>query len=136
MKYTMENDNQQQVKSFYRILEEGIAKLPADVRGALYRPCAVDCVKDVVLTELRRQFEECGCDLDRQYTKYGRSEYFFADVIEPGRVYVDSAAHCECSRQSILYVLEELLPGRDIRVEELETVLSGGEKCRFRVIVG
>lgn len=33
MKYTMENDNQQQVKSFYRILEEGIAKLPADVRG-------------------------------------------------------------------------------------------------------
>ena len=152
MKYTMENDNQQQVKFFCRILEEGIAKLPADVRGALYRPCAVDCVKDVVLTELRRQFEECGCDLDRQYTKYGRSEYFFADVIEPGRVYevgyprclcpqvdagfVDSAAHCECSRQSILYVLEELLPGRDIRVEELETVLSGGEKCRFRVIVG
>ena len=143
----MENDNQQQVKSFYRILEEGIAKLPADVRGALYRPCAVDCVKDVVLTELRRQFEECGCDLDRQYTKYGRSEYFFADVIEPGRVYevgyprclcpqvdagfVDSAAHCECSRQSILYVLEELLPGRDIRVEELETVLSGGEKVRM-----
>ena len=83
----MENDNQQRVKSFYRILEEGVAKLPADVRGALYRPCAVDCVKDDVLRELRRQFEECGRDLDRQYTKYGRSEYFFADIIEPGRVY-------------------------------------------------
>ena len=81
----MENDNQQRVKSFYRILEEGVAKLPADVRGALYRPCAVDCVKDDVLRELRRQFEECGRDLDRQYTKYGRSEYFFADIIEPGR---------------------------------------------------
>ncbi len=116
----MENDNQQRIKSFYRILEEGVAKLPADVRGALYRPCAVDCVKDDVLRELRRQFEECGRDLDRQYTKYGRSEYFFADIIEPGRVYevgyprclcpqvdagfVDSPAHCECSRQSILYV--------------------------------
>ena len=141
----MENDNQQRVKSFYRILEEGVAKLPADVRGALYRPCAVDCVKDDVLRELRRQFEECGRDLDRQYTKYGRSEYFFADIIEPGRVYevgyprclcpqvdagfVDSPAHCECSRQSILYVMEELLPGKDIRVEELETVLSGGREC-------
>ena len=116
----MENDNQQRVKSFYRILEEGVAKLPADVRGALYRPCAV--------------------------------EYFFADIIEPGRVYevgyprclcpqvdagfVDSPAHCECSRQSILYVMEELLPGKDIRVEELETVLSGGRECRFRIIVG
>lgn len=140
----MENDNQQRVKSFYRILEEGVAKLPADVRGALYRPCAVDCVKDDVLRELRRQFEECGRDLDRQYTKYGRSEYFFADIIEPGRVYevgyprclcpqvdagfVDSPAHCECSRQSILYVMEELLPGKDIRVEELETVLSGRQR--------
>ena len=50
----MENDNQQRVKSFYRILEEGVAKLPADVRGALYRPCAVDCVKDDVLRELCR----------------------------------------------------------------------------------
>jgi len=85
----MENDNQQRVKSFYRILEEGVAKLPADVRGALYRPCAVDCVKDDVLRELRRQFEECGRDLDRQYTKYGRSEYFFADIIEPGRGFGD-----------------------------------------------
>ena len=148
----MENDNQQRVKSFYRILEEGVAKLPADVRGALYRPCAVDCVKDDVLRELRRQFEECGRDLDRQYTKYGRSEYFFADIIEPGRVYevgyppclcppvaagvVDSPAHFECSRPSILYVMEELLPGKDIRVEELETVLSGGRECRFRIIVG
>ena len=50
----MENDNQQRVKSFYRILEEGVAKLPADVRGALYRPCAVDCVKDDVRSEERR----------------------------------------------------------------------------------
>ena len=151
MKYTMENDNQQQVKSFYRILEEGIAKLPADVRGALYRPCAVDCVKDVVLTELRRQFEECGCDLDRQYTKYGRSEYFFADVIEPGRVYeigyprclcpqveagfVEAPTHCECSRQSILCVYRELIPDKSVRVETLRTVLAGDSECRFRVTV-
>lgn len=148
----MENDNQQRVKSFYRILEEQIGKLPADVRGTLYRPAAVDCVKGFVLTELRRQFEECGCDLDRQYAKYGRTEYFFADVVEPGRVYemgyprclcpmvdagfVEAPSHCECSRQSILYVLQELLPGRTIRVETLGTVLSGGTECRFRVTVG
>lgn len=124
----MENDNQQRVKSFYRILEEGVAKLPADVRGALYRPCAVDCVKDDVLRELRRQFEECGRDLDRQYTKYGRSEYFFADIIEPGRVYevgyprclcpqvdagfVDSPAHCECSRQASSMSWRSCCPAR------------------------
>lgn len=137
--------------TFYRILEESIGRLPAEVRARLYRPCAEACVRDGVLVELRRQFEECGCDLDRQYAKYGRTPFFFADVIEPGRVYemgyphclcpqveagfVAAPTHCECSRQSILYVLETLLPGREIEVETLETVLAGGTECRFRVTV-
>lgn len=137
--------------TFYRILEETISRLPAEARARLYRPCAEACVRDGVLLEMRRQFEECGCDLDQQYVKYGRTPFFFADVIEPGRVYemgyprclcpqveagfVTAPTHCECSRQSILYVLETLLPGRVIEVETLETVLAGGSECRFRVTV-
>lgn len=146
-----EDYNLQQAQAFYRILEEAIGKLPADVREKLYRPSAVNCVKDVVLTELRRQFEECGCDLDRQYAKYNRSEYFFADIVEPGRVYeigyprclcpqveagfVNAPTHCECSRQSILYVYGELIPDKTVRVETLRTVLAGDSECRFRVTV-
>ena len=146
-----EDYNLQQAQAFYRILEETIGKLPADVREKLYRPSAVNCVKDVVLTELRRQFEECGCDLDRQYAKYNRSEYFFADIVEPGRVYeigyprclcpqveagfVNAPTHCECSRQSILYVYGELIPDKTVRVETLRTVLAGDSQCRFRVTV-
>ena len=146
-----EDYNLQQAQAFYRILEETIGKLPADVREKLYRPSAVNCVKDVVLTELRRQFEECGCDLDRQYAKYNRSEYFFADIVEPGRVYeigyprclcpqveagfVNAPTHCECSRQSILYVYGELIPDKTVRVETLRTVLAGESECRFRVTV-
>lgn len=146
-----EDYNLQQAQAFYRILEETIGKLPADVREKLYRPSAVNCVKDVVLTELRRQFEECGCDLDRQYAKYNRSEYFFADIVEPGRVYeigyprclcpqveagfVNAPTHCECSRQSILYVYGELIPDKTVRVETLRTVLAGDLECRFRVTV-
>lgn len=138
-------------RAFYQTLEEAIGQLPADVRARLYRPCAEACVRDGVLVELRRQFEECGCDLDRQYAKYGRTPFFFADVIEPGRVYemgyprclcpqveagfVAAPTHCECSRQSILYVLEELMPGRAIEVVTLGTVLAGGAECRFRVTV-
>ena len=149
---TMEDYNLQQAQAFYRILEETIGKLPADVREKLYRPSAVNCVKDAVLTELRRQFEECGCDLDRQYAKYNRSEYFFADIVEPGRVYeigyprclcpqveagfVNAPTHCECSRKSILYVYGELIPDKTVRVETLRTVLAGDSECRFRVTVG
>ena len=147
----MDDFNLQHAKAYYRILEEAIAELPADVCEKLYRPCAINCVRDLALKELRRQFEECGCDLDRQYTKYNRSEYFFADIVEPGRVYeigyprcvcpevnagfVEAPNHCECSRQSILFVYRELIPDKTVRVETLGTVLSGASECRFRITV-
>lgn len=45
------------------------------------------------------------------------------------------AAHCECSRQSVLYILEQLLPEKRITVQTVETVLGGGTYCRFAVTV-
>lgn len=138
-------------KTFYQKLEEGIERLSSVERGNLYRPCAENCVKNTVLPELKRQFDECDGDLDLQYTRYGRSEYFFADIAEPGHVYemgyprcvcpmvnsglAASPVHCECSRQSILYVLETLMPGKTIQVETMHTVLSDATECRFRVTV-
>ena len=134
-----EREYEGRLTAFYRTLEEAIGRLPAEVRASLYRLCCGVRAGDV-LQEMRRQFEECGCDLDRQYARYGRTPYFFADVIEPGRVYeigyprclcpqvaagfTDAPTHCECSRESILFVLQDLLPGRDICVECL------GPSCR------
>ena len=120
-------------------------------RILIYRAKAINCVKDTVLPTQRQQFEECGSSLDAQYEKYGDTDAFFATVIEPGHIYevgypkcvcpevlsgaITDAAHCECSRQSVLYILEQLLPGRHISVNILDTVLRGGDVCRFRVIV-
>ena len=116
-----------------------------------YREKAICCVKNTFLPVQRQQFEECGCVLDEQYKKYGNTEALFAKIIEPGRVYeigypkcvcgevlyggISDVSHCECSRQSILYILGELMPEKVITVEIIETVLSGAEKCRFKVIV-
>lgn len=139
-------------RAFFETLERSMETLPRTEREKLYSPCAESCVQNYVLGEMQRQFDECGGDLDRQYEKYGRSDYFFADILERGRVYelgyprclcplvadgfACPAGHCECSRQSILYVLETLLPGRGLQVELLHTVLTGAEECRFRVTVG
>ena len=116
-----------------------------------HRAEAVKCVNRYVLPEMKRQFEECGCSLDEQYKKYGAAEYFFANIIEPGHIYEigypkcvcqkaqsekDSDPNfCECSRQSILYVYEKLIPDKKVTVETIETALTGGSKCRFRVVV-
>ena len=116
-----------------------------------YKNKAINCVKDTVLPLQKGQFEECGCSLDEQYKKYGNTESFFGKVIESGHVYeigypkcvcsevlcgkVSSAKHCECSRQSVLYILEQLLPDKTITVKTIETVLGGAKKCRFRVTI-
>ena len=116
-----------------------------------YRAQAVKCVDTYVLPEMRRQFEECNCNLDEQYKRYGNTEFFFADIIEPGHVYEigypgclcqkaqsekDAEPNfCECSRQSILYVYENLIPDKKVTVDIIETALTGGSKCRFKVTV-
>lgn len=116
-----------------------------------YRTEAVKCVNTYVLPEMKRQFEECNCDLDEQYKKYGDTEYFFANIIEPGHIYEigyprcvcqkaleekkSDKNFCECSRQSILYVYENLIPNKNVTVETIETELRDGGKCRFRVTV-
>lgn len=138
-------------QEFFQLLEDGIAELPQAERARAFRKCAKNCVEQFVLKEMRRQFEECGCNLDAQYTKYAKSEYFYANIVEPGHIYemgyprclcpmyekgfAKSAVHCECSRQSIIYVLQNLLPNKKIEVETIETVLSGDQKCKFRVTV-
>lgn len=114
-----------------------------------YREKAIHCVKDTVLPVQMGQFQECGGSLDEQYRKYGDTAAFFAEIVEPGRVYevgypqcvcpeareTRDPAHCECSRQSIAYILESLLPDRSIAVETMETVLTGADRCRFLVTV-
>ena len=116
-----------------------------------YKSKATECVDKFVMPEMRRQFEECGYSLDAQYKKYGNTEYFNARIIEPGHVYelgypkcscpdiLSGKEHdvslCECSRQSILYVLHNLVPDKEIAVEILHTVLGGAENCRFKATV-
>lgn len=136
---------------FYRTLEAAVVDLAPEQKAAIYGRCAAACVKNTVMKEMRRQFEECGCSLDAQYERYGDTEFFHAEIVEPGHRYIvgyprclcpaveagiaASATHCECSRQSILYVLRHLLPGKEIEVTMLHTVLSRAENCRFAVTV-
>lgn len=115
-----------------------------------YRTKAINCVKDTVLPIQMQWFRECNCDLDTYCQKYGETEFSFAKVIEKGHIYEmgypkcvcpealeggKEASFCECSRQSMIYVLENMMPKKRIDVEIIETVLSGAEKCRFKVTI-
>lgn len=115
-----------------------------------YKAKAINCLKDTSLPILMQWFRECNCDLDAYCQKYGETEFSFAKVIEKGRVYEmgyqkcvcpealtgkKEASFCECSRQGMIYVLESMMPEKHIDVKTIETVLSGAEKCRFKVTI-
>lgn len=141
----------EQVVNYYKSLEDEISKMPQEVREMLYRPCAIACVKDEVLAEQKRQFEECHGDMDLIYKKYASGEGYFRRIIESGRIYemgypncvcylnrsgcLESAGHCECSRQSIIYILHELAPEMKFKVEIVDTVLAGAKECTFRIMI-
>jgi hypothetical protein len=49
--------------------------------------------------------------------------------------YIHSDCICECSRQSIIYVIKSLNPDIEIQVDKLSTVLNGDHECRFCITI-
>ena len=114
-----------------------------------YYDQAVACVKDNVLPAQIKLYQSCDGNLDRVYGEAMNGNGYFGKVIESGHVYelgyekctcpkvlsgkVTDPEQCECSRQSILYILSCLEPDSKFEVDVLETVLRGAEQCRFRI---
>ena len=85
----------------------------------------------------------------RVVTELGEAKSYQGRVIELGKVYELSYSECscpkvkcglrsnpeqcECSRQSILFILSQLEPDSrfDVRIEN--TILRGGDRCTFRI---
>ena len=114
-----------------------------------YRKEAKDCVKDRVLPIHQQIYAKYDGDFDRIYSEGYNSRSYQGRVIEPGKVYElsylecscpkvmcglrSNPEQCECSRQSILFILSQLEPDSrfDVRIEN--TILRGGERCTFRI---
>ena len=116
-----------------------------------YYEQAVACVRGYVLPAQRALYEQYQGDFDRIYTEGMGSDAYMGRVLEPGHVYelgyrrctcpkvlsgeVTDPAHCECTRQSILYILNQLEPETDFQADILGTILRSSEDCRFRITV-
>ncbi|SRR5574344_1654019 len=147
----MEKENLYLARDYFNNMEQQIAMLPEDQQGVIFKRCAVNCVTNGVLPFLKIRYEKCNGDLDLFFSEQEKSEYSFQRVIEKGRVYemgyprclcymhdmgfAKLKTHCECSRQSILFVMHKLFPEKDFAVETINTVLGGADKCTFRVMV-
>ena len=111
---------------------------------------AIECVKDSVLPIHEQIYRKCNSDFDRIFTEEYNTESYTGKVLESGKVYelsylkctcpmvqqglIKNPEHCECSRQSILYILSQLEPDSqfDVRIEN--TILRGSDLCTFRIM--
>ena len=114
-----------------------------------YREEAIECVKGSVLPMQRQLYEKHDGDFDRVYAEEYNNASYMGEVIVPGREYelnypectcakVKSGLRrdpeqCECSRQSILYILSQLEPESEFDVQIIDTILRGGDRCTFRI---
>ena len=114
-----------------------------------YKEEAIECVKGNVLQMHKQIYTEYNGDFDRIYTKAYNNASYRGKVIEPGKEYQlsylecscpkvksglrSNPEQCECSRQSILFILSQLEPESqfDVRIEN--TILRGSDRCTFRI---
>ena len=147
----MKEQDLELARNYFDDIEKQISLLPKDQQGLVFKRCAANCVTKYVLPVLKSRCETCEGNLDLFFSEKENSEYSFQKVVEQGRVYemgypkcfcfmhsmgfAESKTHCECSRQSIIFVLQELFPDTDFTVETIGTILGGADKCTFRIIV-
>lgn len=140
------------LKRWFRGFEHGIANLQQPQREVLLHACAVNCVQGETFGLYRRLFDEAGGDIDRFFAKINEYEGVRGEVVAAGKVYnlcfeactcplhragcVDSPLLCECSRQSVLYVMSELWSGRRFEVDIRASILRGAQECVLEVRVG
>ena len=121
-------------------------------KGVNYREEAIACVKDNVLPIHQQIYSKYNGDFDRIYTEAYNSNSYTGKVLVPGKVYELSylecsctkvkcgarscPEQCECSRQSILYILSQLEPNSNFDVQIVNTILRGGDRCTFRITRG
>lgn len=115
-----------------------------------YREEAIECVQNYVLPMQQELYKKHNGNFDKIYTEEFNNEFYTGKVIKSGREYelsylkctcekvtsgkITNPNQCECSRQSILYVLSRLEPESSFEVTILESILRNSDKCTFRIV--
>lgn len=140
------------VKAVDVLPEEILALIQNYIDGEyIYYSCGQNCAKYGVLKAYQELYEKCSGNMDEMYLHMyelgdvegkiikSNSEYeiTFPKCLCPlyQEGYLNTPSHCECSRNSILYVMNTLFPHKNVEVKMVGTVLGGYKNCKFKVHV-
>ena len=138
-----------ELSNWFKGFEDGIAKLSEEQRETFFRECGRNCVQCGTLQVYKDLFEQAAGDLDRFFAIADEQPGVRCETVEKDAVYnlyflectcelhkrgyVSTPRLCECSRQSIIYVLQSLWKDRTFQVTICESILRGSQHCKMRI---
>lgn len=134
---------------WFQGFENGIVRLNPEQRAVFFAECGKNCVKCGTLQVYKELYEKANGDLDNFFLLADELPGVHAEVVEHNATYhlyfmectcelyrqkyVSTPMLCECSRQSILYVLHSLWNGKVFQVTICHSILQGHENCMMRI---
>lgn len=138
-----------ELSNWFKGFEDGIAKLSEEQRETFFRECGRNCVQCGTLQVYKDLYEQAAGDLDRFFAITDEQPGVRCETVEKDAVYnlyflectcelhkrgyVSTPLLCECSRQSIIYVLQSLWKDRTFQVTICESILRGSQHCKMRI---
>jgi len=143
----MSADSDAFLRHWFKGFEKSIHRMKPEDRDAVWKECRRACsdsyskqmyvdayarsenIRDFC-ARLQDGFPEMDiCPSDDDASIQLTYRYCACDLVRNG--YVDTPLLCECSRQSLLCNWEAVLGKRRVEVELLQSILGGGDCCRF-----
>ena len=134
---------------WFKGFEKGITKLPEAQRETFFRECGKNCVQCGTIQIYKDLYKHAVGDLDQFFAKANELPGGRCETIEKGSVYdlyfmectcglhkqgyVSTPLLCECSKQSILYVLHSLWKNRQFNLSICGSILRGNPECKMRI---
>jgi hypothetical protein len=120
-------------------------------KKSFFAHCGRNCANTGIIEVYKKLYLDSGNNLDMFFKSLCKLENIDGRVLIPEKIYeiiypqclcdlhtlgyVNSDYICECSRQSIIYVMSTLEPQYKFQVDKLTSILSGDKECLFRVSV-
>lgn len=139
------------VKEWFAWFEKGIKQVDQKEKEKFFRVCGMHCAETGIIKLYKDIYDKSCSNMDGFFLKFDDMKYIGGRIISPGKTYeitfpecycdlytkgyVQTDTICECSRQSILYVLKTLNPELEYDVEKISTVINGDDECCFRVTI-
>ena len=138
-----------ELSDWFKGFERGISCLAPEQRASFFSECAKNCVKCGTLQIYQALYEKARGDLDIFFQESNKLPGVRSEIIEKDSVYdlyfmectcmlhrqgyVSTPLLCECSKQSILYVLHSLWKEKYFRVTICESILRGSQHCKIQI---